>query len=158
MTKFERVHPSFLPLKEVVCSSVRRPRSRARRMARVRLCTPNFERIWLTWSFTVPGVTTRAVAISWLEAPAANNCSTSSSRSLNGSSKACATEVWPGLPCTGLLALDVISLVGEAAIACSAVIFLPSAHLWAKICSPRRRCPCSMRRARPGRSTSGSVA
>ena len=74
---------------EAVCSSIRRPRSRARRMARVRLLTPNFERIWLTCSFTVPGATTNAIAISRLEAPTATNCSTSSSRSLSGSSNGC---------------------------------------------------------------------
>jgi len=72
-----------------VCSPVSRPRSRARRMARVRLLTPSFERIWLTCSLTVPGATTNTVAISWLEAPPANNCSTSSSRWLNGSSNGC---------------------------------------------------------------------
>src|SRR6266705_1826134 len=110
-------------------SFVRRPRSCARRMARVRLLTPNFERIWLTCSFTVPGATTNAVAISWLDAPPATNCSTSSSRWLNGSSNGCATDVWAGLPCAGLGGLDVLSGVGETAITSSAVRLLHSAHL-----------------------------
>jgi len=90
-------------------------------MARVRFLTPNFVRIWFTCSFTVPGVTTRALAISWLEAPAANNCSTSSSRPLNGSGKGWATEVWAGIPCAGLGGLEVPFCVGETAIACSSV-------------------------------------
>jgi hypothetical protein len=63
----------------------------------LRLLTPNFERIWLTCSLTVPGACTSAAAISWLEAPPANNCSTSSSRWLNGSGKGWATEVWAGI-------------------------------------------------------------
>src|SRR2546421_5469351 len=93
-------------------SSVRRPRSRARRMARVRLFTPNLERIWLTCSFTVPGATTKAVAISWLEAPPANNCSTSSSRWLSGSSKSCSAEGWSAFPRTGFCSFDVQPGVG----------------------------------------------
>src|SRR5713226_4115836 len=95
-------------------SFVRRPRSRARRMARVRFLTPNFERIWFTCSLTVPGVTTNAIAISWLEAPAANNLSTSNSRWLNGSSKGCATDVCAGLLWAGLGGWEVLSCVGEA--------------------------------------------
>ena len=87
----------------------------------MRLLTPNLERIWLICSLTVPGASTSAAEISWLEAPPANNRSTSISRLLNGSGKGWATEVWAGIPCADPGGLEVLFCVGEAAIACSAV-------------------------------------
>src|SRR5581483_1523513 len=60
------------------------PRVTARTAAWVRSDTPSFPRMRSTWTFTVPTLTKRCVAIWRLVSPCARSCSTSASRVVSG--------------------------------------------------------------------------